>query len=454
MLGLGVGFIKLWRSEVNWLDYATITEIRRGSLADKNGIRVGDLMVSVNGRLIRDILDYELGIADEQLDLEIIRNGDRHHVEIDNPNYENLGIYFSTSVFDGIKTCANKCVFCFIDQLPPGMRESVYVKDDDYRLSFLYGNFITLTNMQDKDIDRIIKDRISPLYVSLHATNQELRTMMLGRKKTDRSLYYLKRLSEAGIELHIQIVVCPGLNDKDELDRSIGDLSDKYSNVASVGIVPVGLTGYREGLYDLRPFDKRGVKDLVSQVNQWQDRFEKEKGYAWVYIADEFYISAGYELPSKEHYGEFPQIENGIGLSRLFVDEVGDNIKNLRRTSGEAKISVVTGLLFESILKDVVSDLIDAFEVEIDVIAVKNDYFGGEVNVTGLLTGSDIVKGVNRRFLNKGKADLLILPDIILNGDGLTLDGYTVQMIAEQVDVKVAVSDSSGTGLIECLMEV
>lgn len=450
------------------MNSAEICEVKPGSLAQKNGIRAGDALISINGRKLRDILDYELAVVDERLTLEIERDGERRLVEITNPNLASLGIYFSTSLFDGIKTCANKCVFCFIDQLPPGMRQAVYVKDDDYRLSLLYGNFVTFTNVKDEDIDRIIEDRISPLYVSLHATNPQLRSMMLGRKKEDKTLAYLRRLSDDGIEIHIQMVMCPGLNNADELERSIKELSHEYPNVGSVGLVPVGLTGYRNGLYPLRSFEKQEIIELIDQVERWQKKLEKEKGEPWVYIADEFYIAAGRNLPTVDHYGEFPQIENGIGLSSLFIDEVGQGIEELKeaaknvkrtgqaeRTGGvQSRIALVTGELFENILKDIARDVSEIAGVDIDVIPVENGYFGGKVNVTGLLTGIDIVEGARRKFLESGAPDILVIPDVTLNADGVMLDGYLPEQVASELGVQVKVWASSGDGFIEGILEV
>ncbi|MHB8842746.1 MAG: DUF512 domain-containing protein [Candidatus Aquicultor sp.] len=450
---------------------AEVCEVKPGSIAHKNGIRAGDKLLSINGRKLRDILDYEFATADEVLDIELERNGEHRHIKMENPHLLGLGIYFSTSMFDGIKTCANKCVFCFIDQLPPGMREAVYVKDDDYRLSFLYGNFVTLTNMNDEDIERIIEDRISPLYVSLHATNPQLRSMMLGRKKEDKTLVHLRRLSDAGIETHIQMVMCPGLNDKDELERSIQVLSSDYPNVGSVGLVPVGLTGFRDSLYPLRSFEKQEIIGLIAQIERWQEKLEKQRGGPWVYIADEFYIAAGRRLPPVEHYGEFPQIENGIGLSSLFIDEVENGIEQLKNAvskrnrakqapqrgnngSTPLRISMVTGELFSGILEGIVCNISEIAGIAIDVIPVENKYFGGKVNVTGLLTGTDIVSSARQKFLEQGVPDILVVPDVILNADGLMLDGYSPEQVARELGVEVRVFGSSGEGCIEGLMEV
>lgn len=449
---------------------AEIAEIVPGSLAEKHGLKAGDKIVSINGRLLRDILDYQICIADEEIELELVSSDKT--IIIRNPKHESLGIRFSTSLFDGIKTCANKCVFCFIDQLPPGMRKAVYVKDDDYRLSFLYGNFVTLTNVKEEEIQRVIDDRISPLYVSLHCVNEALRAKMLGRKKHDKTLDYLKELSDAGIELHIQMVMCPGLNDKAELDYSIEELSGNYPGVASVGLVPVGLTAHREGLYPLRSFEKQEIIELVEQAKRWQERFEKEKGYAWLYIADEFYIAAGLELPPDEHYGDYPQIENGVGLSRLFIDEaldeleslkgsitqVGDGSKSGVRPTGvsetspaEKSIAVVTGELFGNILKDICDRTAAITGREIIVVPVKNLFFGGKVNVTGLLTGSDILRGLKRWLEGRIKPGVVFLPGSTLNADGLMLDGISPEEIAKELGIRVKVVESSGRDFMRAI---
>jgi len=433
---------------------AEIIEVIKGSLAHRYGLVAGDRLLSINGRKLRDILDYEISVADTKLEVEFTRNGVVEKIMLDNPNMESLGVRFDTSLFDGIKTCANKCVFCFIDQLPPGMRDAVYVKDDDYRLSFLYGNFVTLTNIGDSDIERIINDRISPLYVSLHTTNNQLRAQMLGRKKQDNTLENLKRLSDAGIEIHIQMVMCPGLNDANELDRSIEELASDFNSVESIGLVPVGLTSYRSGLYSLKPFDKQGIASMVKQVERWQQKFENQKGYAWVYIADEFYIAGGYRIPDAGHYAGFPQIENGIGLSRLFIDEVSDRARDLKGRGADNKsIAVITGELFAPILKDLVEDIRKASGLDIEVIATRNKYFGGEVNVTGLLTGSDIIDSASDWFLTNEKPYVLAIPDVVLNSDGLMLDGYSPQDASKKLGLRVEVFNSSGSGLIEGLVK-
>ncbi|MCL6472096.1 MAG: DUF512 domain-containing protein [Firmicutes bacterium] len=436
------------------MSQAEIIEVKRNSIAEKAGLKAGDKVISINGAALRDILDYEINAASEKIRLEYLRDGRKCAAEIENPNYEGLGIRFGSSLFDGIKTCANRCVFCFIDQLPPNMRDTVYVKDDDYRLSFLYGNFITLTNLKDSDIDRIIADRISPIYVSVHTTNPELRSRMLGRKKADRSLEYLKAVSEAGIEMHVQMVICPGLNNGTELEKSINDLSQSYSNIASVGVVPVGLTRYRDRLFPLRSFTKKEIIELISQADKWHDRFLQEKGVAWVYIADEFYILGGRDLPPAEHYAGFPQIENGIGLSRLFIDEASKAFKKSRSVTNGPKVALLTAMLFENILARISKEASAATGLMLDIVAVKNLFFGGGVNVTGLLTGSDIIEGVGAWIKKHGKPDILVIPDVILNADGLTLDDYTPGAIGHRLGIEIKVAQSSGSGFAEAIMEL
>jgi len=431
-----------------------IQEVRRRSLAENYGIKAGDKLVSINGKKLRDIIDYELCAANEDICLDVIQNGSQRRINIKNTRLESLGVIFSTSLFDGVKRCANKCIFCFIDQLPPGMRKSVYIKDDDYRLSFLYGNFITLTNMKEQDIERIIKHRLSPIYVSLHTTNPELRAKMLGRKRKDRTYEYLKILLDAGIEIHIQMVLCPGINDGAELDKSIDELSTKYEGVSSIGLVPVGLTAYRDGLYPLRAFERQEIEDLIKQAKKWQSKFEKERGYALVYIADEFYISTGHNIPPLEHYGEFPQIENGIGLTRLFIDEVQSKLDSFDSVRYRHNIAIITGTLFKNVMGNLLGKIKERTGAKIDAVAVENAYFGGKVNVTGLITGSDIITSVKKKFLENGKPDVLVIPDIVLNGDGFMLDNYTPDMIASEIGVKVEVVRSTGAGFVEDMLEV
>jgi putative radical SAM enzyme (TIGR03279 family) len=482
---------------------AVICDIKPNSLAEKAGLKAGDKIISVNGRELRDILDYQYASADEKVEILVMREGVAKTILCDNSAYEPLGISFDTSLFDGIKTCRNKCIFCFIDQLPGDMREAVYVKDDDYRLSFLYGNFVTLTNVDEADIERIIEDRISPLYISLHAADSQLRMRMLGRKKIDRTLEYMRTMSDAGIDMHVQIVLCPEVNDGKQLDRTLDELSE-IEGVVSVGIVPVGLTAYRKNLFALRSFEKQEIIELVKQVSKRQEYFTERNGDVWVFLADEFYIGIGCELPQADHYGDYPQIENGIGLSRLFVDDAKARIdacraESVRVASRESAtkqfrpVVIATGELFAPVMEEIASsinclvmDRIPATGCErqaykhddkqsgeqtsgqttgpLSVIAVKNKFFGGRVNVTGLLTGYDIVEalakatagGLDAGQIAKGIAEqpVLAIPEILLNADGLLLDGYTPERISSELGMEVAVIKSNGAEAVEEIVEL
>ncbi|NTV90876.1 MAG: DUF512 domain-containing protein, partial [Clostridiales bacterium] len=299
-----------------------INEVQRGSIAEEAGIEAGDILLTINGQTVEDVFDYRLLIAEEKLVVELEKkDGELWEIDVDKDEYEDLGLEFEDSLMDDAKSCSNKCVFCFIDQLPKGMRETMYFKDDDSRLSFLSGNYVTLTNMKDEDIDRIIRYRMSPINISVHTTNPELRIKMLGNRFAGDILDKVKKLSDAGITVNTQIVLCNGINDGSELDRTISDLASLYPGVFSTSIVPVGITKWREGLHELVPHDSGSAARVIDQVGKWQKKLLAEMGSRAVYLADEFYIMAGAELPSCDEYEDFPQIENGVGMVTLLQEE-------------------------------------------------------------------------------------------------------------------------------------
>ena len=392
-----------------------ISSVKHGSLAEAAGIKAGESLLTVNGSSLRDIIDLSFLLADEQVVLKLAgADGTEREITIDKRIDEDLGLEFESAVFDKVTTCYNKCVFCFVDQMIPGMRKGLYVRDDDYRLSFLYGNFITLTNMKDEDFDRIIQTHMSPLYVSVHATDPEVRCAMMKNRFAGELMDKLKRLFDAGITVHTQIVCCPGYNDGDVLKRTYADLRALAPMVETMAIVPVGLTKNRAHLTQLRLFTPEEAREIVTMVTEWQQECRQSLGKSFVYLGDEFYILAGMPLPQADWYDGFPQLENGIGLSRNFLEEWQEANK-IAPVKGEVNSVIPVGTSAYKVLQPLIEDFNARTGMQHRLIGVENEFFGSTVNVTGLLCGSDILNAV------KG-AQSIILPEVVLNSDDLFLD--------------------------------
>ena len=435
-----------------------IKKVEKGSIADEIGLEPGDKIVSINGEKIEDIFDYRFLITDEVIKLKVIKSdSELWEFEIEKDAYEDLGVEFDSPMIDFAKSCMNKCIFCFIDQLPKGMRSSLYFKDDDTRLSFLSGNYVTLTNMKEKDLDKIIKYHMSPINISVHTTNPDLRVKMLKNKNAGDVMQKIRKLAKAGITINCQIVLCRNINDGTELDRTVNDLSALYPSVNSISVVPVGLTKYREGLPDLIPFDKISASETIEQITKWQERLLKEKGSRVVYLADEFYLMAGYEIPSYDEYEDFPQLENGVGLIALFKYEFSDYLDYLREqnidklqilnsNNKRRKISIVTGVLAFEFINGLAKELEKTFKnIEINVYPIKNNFFGEHVTVTGLLTGQDIVQQLSGKDLGEE----LFIPETMLKADeDIFLDDYSVKMVEEQLNIKLTVVKNNARDFI------
>ncbi|MDO8885304.1 DUF512 domain-containing protein [Candidatus Oleimmundimicrobium sp.] len=428
---------------------AKIDKVRKGSIADMAGVRVGNILENINNIPLRDIIDFQIYSDPSKLNLNILRNGQKLCIKIEKAEGEPLGVKFSSSIFDKLKFCKNRCLFCFIDQLPPRVRKSLLIKDDDYRLSFLYGNFVTLTNLSDSELERIIEQRLSPLYVSLHSTDLAIRSKLIRPRAGDKALEYLKRLLDAGIRIHIQIVLCPGINDGDNLMHTLIDLSTNYSGIESVGIVPVGLTSYREKLYPLRSFTPNEAGSLIEEIEVFQKKFLKTRNLSRVFLADEFYLMSGKTLPDKEHYGDFPQIENGIGLARLFLSDFEEALAKRANALKPLTGTVLTGEMPESILKEAFAKL-KKFNIYLKVKKVPNKFFGGEVNVTGLVTGSDILNTAKDEDFEAP----LFLPDIMLNEGKLFLDDINLNELEQKLKVPICLVSTNGKQFIEDLIKV
>jgi len=431
-----------------------IDKVQPDSAAMDAGIEPGDILLTVNGQHITDIFDYRFLTADSNLLVEVQKkNGEIWEIEIEKDEYEDLGIEFSEPLITEAKHCVNKCVFCFIDQLPRGMRETVYFKDDDTRLSFLTGNYVTLTNMKRNELERIIRYRMTPVNVSVHTTNPELRVKMLGNRHAGDVLEKIRMLTGGGINVNAQIVLCKGLNDGDELDRTIKDLTDLYPGVASISVVPVGLTKWREGLYPLEPFTSDDSKCVLEQVGRWQDKLLAQHGIRIVYLADEFYIKAGAELPPYETYEGFPQIENGVGLMTLFKHEFHKYLRSHAKkldqklnTLPPREVSIATGRCAADHIGELAQILEKRYNnLKINVYAIENEFFGENVTVTGLLTGGDILRQLKGRKLG---SELLISRSMLKSGEEIFLDDYTVEQLAAGLGTKVTVAENDGADFI------
>jgi putative radical SAM enzyme (TIGR03279 family) len=428
-----------------------IEDIVIGSIAEELEIEPGDILLSINGTKIKDVIDYKYLISDDLLEVEIgKKNGEIWELEIEKDYNEDLGIIFTNPLIDKAKTCKNKCMFCFIDQLPPNMRDTLYFKDDDSRLSFLQGNFITLTNMSEDDIERIIKYRLSPINVSVHTTNPELRVKMLNNKNAGKVYEILKRFHEASLEVNCQIVLVPGVNDGKELVRTIDDLSSLYPTIESVAVVPVGVTKYREHLAKLKTYDKESSTKLLEDILIIQEKFLAKMESRFIFPSDEFYCLADMELPSYEDYEGFPQYENGVGLMKSFEYEVEEELEKIKiPIKTEGKFIIATGTLAYEFICDIVNKIKKKFiNLELVVIPIENNFFGKTITVSGLVTGIDLIN----QLRDCKDADKIIIPKSMLKRDeDIFLDNITIDEVEKQLNKKIIASNVDGKEFIEFL---
>ncbi len=433
----------------------SITGVIPGSIADEMEIASGDLLLSVNGQELRDVFDYHYLINDEYIVLLIQKpDGEEWELEIEKEENEDIGIIFEQALLDDYKSCHNKCIFCFIDQNPPGMRETIYFKDDDSRLSFLQGNYVTLTNMDDAQIERIIHFHLAPINVSVHTTNPELRCKMLHNRFAGEALDKMKKLADAEIEMNSQIVLCKGWNDGDELDSTIKDLAALYPAMQSLSVVPMGMTKYRDGLEQVEKFNKADAIKVLEQISFWQDKLYKKNGSRFVHASDEWYILAEKDIPPAEYYEGYGQLENGIGMVRLFLDEFDEALSEIKDKKITCKhdtvLSVISGTLFAPFLKECIQKLEKELDIKINVYPVVNDFYGEDITVTGLLTGQDIIS----QLKDKEKGSRLFLPDVMLrSGEEVLLDDVTVTDIAKALQTDVCIVKSSGNSLLEAVIK-
>jgi len=415
-----------------------ITEIRPGSVAETAGLQVGDILFSINGHLLRDEIDYRFYSADEELHIVARREPDSAlNLHISREYDEDLGLAFGEPTFDGIRRCRNGCDFCFVRQMPRGLRQSLYVKDDDYRYSFLFGNFVTLTNLNEEDWMRLEEQRLSPLYVSVHATDPHLRARILGVPSVPDVLAHLRRLGALRIQVHAQIVVVPGLNDGSALEHTVNDLLGLYPTVSSVALVPVGLTRFHS--CGLRQLTAAEAGRILSWLRPRQRQSRQNLGTGWVYASDEFYLMSGQRVPPRRAYDGFPQLANGVGLTRLLLDDWGRVRKRGGLRLPDRRLTLVCGTLIAPTLTALVAELAELTGSSVDVVAVPNLFFGSTVTVSGLLTAGDVMVALQGRELG----DRLVLPRTMFDASGeLTLDGVTPAEMAEKLRVPVTTADT------------
>ena len=431
-----------------------ISSIDRESPAARAKLRAGDEIISIDGHEIHDVIDLKYYTYDARLRLRILRDGREHTVRVRKEEGEELGVVFEDYLMDQARHCANRCVFCFIDQLPKGMRKTLYFKDDDVRMSFLMGNYISLTNLTAHDIDRICEMRISPVNVSVHVTDPEARKRMLRNPRAGECLAMMRRLAEHRILMNCQIVLCPGYNDGALLDRTLSDLISLFPAVPSVSIVPVGLSDHREGLCPLRPVDAAKAREVIETADRFGEQCLEHYGTRVIYCADEFYLKAGIPIPDSEYYEDFPQIENGVGLMASFADEVREAASQVPRGAKITPFSIATGIAAESFMREMVALLLESCdninECSHAVYAVENRFFGRQITVAGLVTGRDLVAALSGKPLG----ELVLIPEVMLKyGERVFLDDMTVDDVSEALGVPVIpvkVNGKSFAGAILC----
>ncbi len=428
-----------------------IKSVLPGSIADELGIEAGDKLISVNDNEVEDVFDYHFYVNDEYLTLLIEKaDGEEWELEIEKDYEEDLGIEFEQGLMDEYRSCRNKCMFCFIDQMPKGMRETLYFKDDDSRLSFLQGNYVTLTNMSEKDIDRIVRYHLEPINISFQTMNPELRCKMLHNRFAGDALKKVDKLYEGGIQMNGQIVLCKGVNDGEELERSISEMTKYIPCLQSVSVVPVGLTKYRDGLYPLEPFTKEDAKATLEIIHKWQKKIYDTYGYHFIHAGDEWYILAGEEVPEEERYDGYLQLENGVGMLRLLENEFEEAYAACEGDQKERQVSMATGLLPYPYIQKMAEKLMEKYpKTKIQVYPIRNDFFGELITVSGLVTGQDLKKQLKDQELG----ERLLLPcNMLRSQEEVFLDDVTLSELEDALQVKIDIVKSSGRDFIEAII--
>lgn len=428
-----------------------VSDIVPGSIAEELGIRPGDKLLAIDGHEIEDIFDYQFYVEDEEIVLLIEKpDGEQWELEIEKEADEDLGIEFGQGLMDEYRSCYNKCIFCFIDQMPKGMRDTLYFKDDDSRLSFLQGNYVTLTNMSSHDIERIIRYRLEPINISFQTTNPELRCRMLHNRFAGEALKKVDMLYQGGIEMNGQIVLCKGVNDGDELERSIRDLTSYLPLLKSVSVVPVGLTKFRSGLYPLEPFTKEDAREVLDVIHRWQEKIYQEYGIHFIHAGDEWYLLAEEDVPEEERYDGYLQLENGVGMLRLLFNEFAEGYDALTGDDRRDELSIATGKLAYPYLCKMAEKITEKFPgVRIHVYCIRNDFFGERITVSGLITGQDLMAQLKERELGRR---LLIPCNMLKTDEDIFLDDFTVEQVSGALQVPIDIVKSSGQDLIDSIL--
>ncbi len=427
-----------------------ISDVQKGSRASKIGIKPNDTLISIDSNEIMDVLDYRFYQNSDKITLSFINSKGKIKTKtIRKKEYEEIGLTFDTYLMDKQRSCLNKCIFCFIDQLPRGMRESLYFKDDDSRLSFLFGNYVTLTNLTEHEIERIIKMHISPVNISVHTTNPELRVKMMKNKNAGAVLSVIDRFNDAGIAMNCQLVVCPDFNDGKELERSLNDLTAK-ENVKCIACVPVGITGHRDGLERLTAFDKKGAENTIALIDQIGNKCLEKYGERRVFVADEFYLLAQKQMPDADYYEDFLQLENGVGLCALLKSEVLGAIEDTEFSPHSRKISIATGEAAYPLICELVNAVKDKWNnIDCTVYAIKNNFFGGKINVSGLVTGTDIIKQLEGKDLGNE----LLIPDSMLRYENdRFLDDVTTDNLSHKLNIKLTAVRNNGQDFVNSII--
>ena len=435
-----------------------IKEVLPGSIAAELDIAAGDRLLAINNEIIEDIFDYQFYVEDTYIEILIEKpDGEQWVLEVDKDEDEDLGIIFDNGLMDDYRSCHNKCIFCFIDQMPKGMRDTLYFKDDDSRLSFLQGNYVTLTNMSDHDLDRIIKYHLSPINISFQTMNPQLRCKMLNNRFAGEALKKVDRLFDAGITMNGQIVLCKGVNDGAELEFSIREMMKYLPNLESVSVVPVGLSKYRDGLYPLMPFTREDAKEVLATIHHFQRLIYEKYGTHFIHASDEWYILAGEELPPEENYDGYLQLENGVGMIRLLLSEFQDAMEKLRKEQEndvilmrEQEISMVTGKLAFPYIRQMAEEMMRTLHgLTIHVYGIRNDFFGEMITVSGLLTGQDIIKQLKGQPLGER---LLLPQNVLRSGEDVFLDDVTVPELEKALQVRTDIVKSSGYDFVNAVL--
>lgn len=434
-----------------------IKEVYPGSIAEEMGIEPGDVLLRINKQEIGDVFDYRYYIKDDYIEVLIRKaDGEEWLLEIDKDYDDDLGIEFDNGLMSDYRSCSNKCIFCFIDQMPPGMRETLYFKDDDSRLSFLQGNYITLTNMSEKDVERIIHMQLAPINISVQSTNPELRCKMLHNRFAGDKLKYLDQLYEGHVEMNGQIVCCKGVNDGDELRRSIEDLSKYLPFMRSVSAVPAGITKYRDGLYPLELYTKEEAGAVIDLIESYQKKFYEEYGLHFIHASDEWYITAERDFPEEERYDGYIQLENGVGMMRLFIEEFEEAVKHLEGKPMERTLTIATGKLTYPTICQFAEQLMKLYPgLVVHVYAIRNDFFGETITVSGLITGQDLVIQLleyKEQGVDLGET-LLIPSNMLRTGEEVFLDDMTVQQVEEALEIHLTAIEPGGQDFVDAILD-